>query len=518
MYGRLAGMTGTARTEAEEFMQIYGLEVVPIPTHRPMIRSDGNDRIYRTAAGKLKCIVEDICDCHQRSQPVLIGTTSVAGSEQIAAELDKHEIRYSMLNAKHHASEARIIAQAGEPGAVTISANMAGRGTDIVLGGNAEMLKREVDADANLDEDERAGRRAEIDERCREGYEQAVAAGGLRIIGTERHESRRIDNQLRGRSGRQGDPGSSQFYLSFDDPLLRVFAAERMAKIMMALDIEEDEAIESKLVTRQIEGAQRRIESYNYDIRKQLLEYDDITNDQRRTLYAQREQILCADDVGAIADDLLADAVRSVCAEHLPPDAPEELWNPAAAEEAFGRLVPAPVPIGAWLAADDSLDGAAVAEKAVEVVAAAAAERIDALGAEDREKIVRSLIINIIDSRWHGHLAALDHLRQSIGLRGLAQKNPKQEYRREALELFNTMLGEVRLTVLKVLTSVSVQQKPVAPARPPAADRKQPEASVPAAAETAAGAERTPPRKPMRNDPCPCGSGRKYKNCCGRRR
>ena len=518
MYKKIAGMTGTAATEADEFMQIYGLEVVPIPTHRQMIRQDGNDRVYRSAAGKLKCIIDDIADCHQRGQPVLVGTTSVASSEQIAAELEGLEIGYHMLNAKHHASEAKIIAGAGEPGAVTISANMAGRGTDIVLGGNPELLKAQAIAEADLEAAERDKRFAEIDEKCRQDYEKAVAAGGLRIIGTERHESRRIDNQLRGRSGRQGDPGSSQFYLSFEDPLLRVFAAERMSKIMQALDIAEDEAIESKLVSRQIEAAQRRIESYNYDIRKQLLEFDDITNDQRRILYAQREQILGAEDIDPIAAELIGEAVRSICAEHLPPDAPEELWQPAAAEEAFARLLPAPVPVGQWLAEDDSLDGAAVAEKAVEVALTAAAGRAADLPPEQSQKVRRSLIVNIIDGRWRSHLAALDHLRQSIGLRGLAQKNPKQEYRREALELFNTMLGEVRLTVLQVLANFSIQQKPATPPAAPVATT----ASHPAAGSMAqpppAAADSAQLSKPLRNDPCPCGSGRKYKNCCGRRR
>ena len=511
MYKKLAGMTGTAATEAEEFTQIYGLTVVPIPTHRPMIRADGNDRIYRTAAGKIKCIVEDIRDCHQRGQPVLVGTTSVANSELIAAELEKLEIRYNMLNAKHHASEARIIAQAGEPGSVTISANMAGRGTDIVLGGNAQMLKAEVAADSNLSDDERTAKSAAIDERCQAGYREAAAAGGLRIIGTERHESRRIDNQLRGRAGRQGDPGSSQFYLSLDDPLLRVFAAERMSKIMQALDIDEDEAIESKLVSRQIENAQRRIESYNYDIRKQLLEFDDITNDQRRILYAQREEILGTTDIDKIANELINDAVHSVCAEHMPAEAPEELWKPAAAEAEFKKLMPVPVPIEKWLAEDDSLDAARVADKAAELARAEAAARAADLGPQQSEKIIRSLIINTIDSRWRGHLAALDHLRQSIGLRGLAQKNPKQEYRREALELFNTMLGEVRLNILRILTTVTVSQQPAVQQKP--AIQKQPAVSQQPAAPT-----EQPLRKPLRNDPCPCGSGRKYKNCCGRKR
>ncbi len=498
-YQRLAGMTGTAQTEAEEFSQIYGLEVIPIPTHRQMIRTDANDRVFRTAAGKLRNIVEDIVDCNERGQPVLVGTTSVASSEQIGAELKGKGIAHKMLNAKHHASEALTIAQAGVPGAVTIAANMAGRGTDIILGGNPEPERADVRADESLDEAERERKIAAIDEQHQQRHAAAVEAGGLRIIGTERHESRRSDNQLRGRSGRQGDPGSSQFYLSFEDPLLRVFAADRVSKIMLALKIEEDEALEAGMVTRVIENAQRKVESYNYDIRKQLLEYDDITNDQRRILYAQREQILAADPIAPVADELIADAVRAVCAQHLPPDAPEELWDAAGAEEAFKRLLPVPAPVGQWLAEDEGLDAAGVADRLTELARTEAAARAEALG-ERADAIVRDLILNIIDTHWRGHIAALDHLRQSIGLRGFAQKNPKQEYRREALDLFNGMLHEVRLDTVRVLTTVAVREKP-----PDAAAGAGPDAE-PAAA------------KPLRNDPCPCGSGKKYKNCHGRLR
>lgn len=519
-YDKLAGMTGTASTEAEEFAQIYNLAVLPIPTHMPMIREDGNDRIYRTADGKLRNLIKDIENCYKRSQPVLIGTTSVSSSEQISNELTRKKIQHNVLNAKHHAREAEIIAQAGMPKAVTIAANMAGRGTDIVLGGNIERAYEEINIDESLDEQAKQNACSQLQIKQKQLQEETIKVGGLRIIGTERHESRRIDNQLRGRSGRQGDPGSSQFYLSFEDSLLRIFAAERISKIMVALKIDDDEALEAGMVTRVIENAQRKVEAHNFDIRKQLLEYDDIVNDQRKIIYDHREQILTAENIAQVADELVVSAIQEICNTYLHPNKPEETWLPDVAQEELQKFIPEQIPIKQWLDSDTALSAKGVIERIIDLTRKLIAQRAEKIGSEQITQITRTVVLNIIDSNWRNHLMALDHLRQSVGLRGFAQKNPKQEYRREALELFNQMLINIRLDTAKLLTSIRLKE---AEAPPPNLD------PIPAqdgdittsnnqSANLNQNASPKPANKLMRNDPCYCGSGKKYKNCHGKLR
>ena len=513
-YRRLAGMTGTAQTEAEEFRQIYDLEVVSIPTNQPMIRTDKLDRIYRTTESKLRNSVADIAACHQRGQPVLVGTTSIEGSEQVSLLLSREKIEHEVLNAKNHAREADIIAQAGMPGAVTIATNMAGRGIDIVLGGNIEIERNKLIADPDISAAARAKRLASLENEWNNRHHEVVAAGGLHVIGTERHESRRIDNQLRGRSGRQGDPGTSVFYLSFEDPLLRIFAAERVSGIMQRLKIDEDEAIEAGMVTRVISNAQAKVEGHNFDIRKQLLEYDDIINDQRKIIYTQREDIITATDITPIANEMVTDAARAVCADWLPANAPEEQWQPDKAEQELGKLLPIETPIQRWLEQDDHIKAPDIANRVAELAKQALSAKVAELGTEHSAEIGTMIILNVIDSHWRNHLSSLEHLRMGIGLRGFAQKNPKQEYRREALEMFNHMIIAIRRDAARLLTTVRLREKP-----PPA-----PQATRPIEQATAIPSPPTSPtptseaKRPRRNDPCPCGSGKKYKNCHGRLR
>jgi len=507
MYGKLAGMTGTADTEAYEFQQIYGLETVIIPTHRSMVRKDELDQVYKNAAAKYRAVIRDIRDCHERGQPVLVGTTSIENNELLSTMLRKEGLTHQVLNAKQHAAEAQVIAEAGRPGVITIATNMAGRGTDIVLGGNPRADIAAIENDDTLSEHEKRERIDTIDADWQKRHDAVLAAGGLHIIGTERHESRRIDNQLRGRSGRQGDPGSSRFYLSLEDPLLRIFAADRVAAIMDRLNIPEDEPIEHPWVTRSIENAQRKVESRNFDIRKHLLEFDDVANDQRRVIYQQRNEIMEAEGLRDMVSNLREGVVRSLVAQFMPEGSVEEQWDLPALEQAIGRQTGLEVPVASWLQAEPDLDDAGLVARIAGIAAEAYAEKIAPVDAGSITDFERSIMLQTIDARWREHLAALDYLRQGIHLRGYAQQNPKQEYKREAFQLFSDLLDTIQSEVTQTLMLFRV--RPAEEAAPP------PVAPV----EVRSGSEDLDghglPRV-GRNDPCPCGSGKKYKACHGR--
>lgn len=529
LYSTLSGMTGTALTEAEEFRFIYGLEVVEIPTHRKMMRRDELDRVYQTAAAKYRAVLEDIRECAERGQPVLVGTSAIEDSEKVSAMLRAENLRHEVLNAKQHAREADIVAQAGRPGAITIATNMAGRGTDIVLGGNIEAACRTAQEDKSMSEEEKERKVAEIREEWKKSNETVVQAGGLKIVGTERHESRRIDNQLRGRSGRQGDPGGSVFYLSFEDSLLRVFATRRVASIMDKLSLDEDEAIEARMVSRTIEGAQRKVESHNFDIRRQLLEYDDIANEQRRIIYEQREHILTSEAPAEIAEELRTDHMQALIDGHLPPETPEEEWHPDLLEKTLASDYRLHIPLQQWLKESPDEDRDRVAARIMEAAEADFAKKTEAADPEGLGNFLRSLVLNILDDNWRAHIGSLDGLRQSIGLRGMAQKNPKQEYKREAFEMFERMLASIQTLAARVMYGLSTGERPAAAtgASQPrnlrylhdspdsAAGGPQQDGGRPAAAETVATFRRDKP-KVRRNDPCPCGSGKKYKHCHGK--
>ncbi|GAB1412680.1 MAG: protein translocase subunit SecA 1 [Candidatus Desulfobacillus denitrificans] len=525
MYGKLAGMTGTADTEAYEFHQIYSLETVVIPTNQPMIRDDRMDQVYRTAAEKYRAILADIRDCHRRGQPVLVGTTSIENSELLSGMLDKEKLPHQVLNAKQHAREALIVAQAGRPGMITIATNMAGRGTDIVLGGNVEKQVDALVAEGGLAESEREARIAQLRGEWQTLHGQVVAAGGLHIVGSERHESRRIDNQLRGRAGRQGDPGSSRFYLSLEDPLMRIFAGERLNAIMVRLKMPEGEAIEHPLVTRSLESAQRKVEQRNFDIRKQLLEYDDVANDQRKVIYQQRNELLETDDISetiaAMRQGVLHDAFRI----HVPADSVEEQWDIPGAEAVLAAEYQLPLPIGEWLKAEPNLTDDDIVRRLLDEADKRYAAKVELVGAEPFHHFERNIMLQSLDTHWREHLAALDHLRQGIHLRGYAQKNPKQEYKREAFELFEGLLQIIRNEVTKLLMTVEIRsQEQIEETEPqPVVENVQyHHADYDEALGTAADAEK--PAQPQvrqgekigRNDPCPCGSGKKYKHCHGK--
>jgi preprotein translocase subunit SecA len=529
MYEKLAGMTGTADTEAFEFQQIYHLETMIVPTHRPMVRKDENDLVFRTFKEKVDAIIADVRDCFARGQPVLVGTTSIENSELLSSVLAKEKLPHEVLNAKQHAREAEIVAQAGRLGAITIATNMAGRGTDIVLGGAFERQVLEVREDPELDE---AARKAKIEALMADWqvqHDKVKAAGGLHIIGTERHESRRIDNQLRGRSGRQGDSGSSRFYLSLEDPLLRIFGGERLSAIMTRLKMPEGEPIEHTIVNRSIAKAQNRVESRNFDIRKQLLEYDDVANDQRRVIYQQRNELLESEDISQTIGSMIRGEIEDTVRRHIPPDSVEEQWDLPALEKALASDFQIEAPVAKWVA-DSDVDAATITERLATAAEAAWREREALAGAPVMRQFERSLMLQTVDHHWRDHLAALDHLRQGIHLRGYAQKNPKQEYKREAFELFSDMLDRIKQDVVKVVLTVQVrgreevQAVEEAPAvtnvRYQHADYEEALAATNAADEggTAVAA---PPfvragAKVGRNDPCPCGSGKKYKQCHGR--
>jgi preprotein translocase subunit SecA len=530
LYGKLGGMTGTADTEAYEFQEIYGLETVVIPPNRPTIRKDDNDLIYKTTKEKYDAVIKDIRDCHERGQPVLVGTTSIENSELISGLLQKAKLPHQVLNAKQHAKEAEIIAQAGRPGVITIATNMAGRGTDIVLGGNVEKQVQFLQSDAGLSDDERRARAQKLQDEWKGLHEQVKSVGGLRIVATERHESRRIDNQLRGRSGRQGDPGASRFYLSLDDSLMRIFAGERVRAIMDRLKMPEGEAIEAGIVNRSIESAQRKVEARNFDIRKQLLEYDDVANDQRKEIYSLRNEILESASLDALTANLRKSAMTGVVRNHVPAESLEEQWDLDGLERVLKDEWQLDVPLKAQVEGSDSITDDDILEKVIAAADTLFAGKLEAVGAEQFTPFMRMVLLQSIDSHWREHLAALDYLRQGIHLRGYAQKNPKQEYKREAFELFSQFIDVVRLEVTRLLMTVRIQsQDQVAQAAQaieaqasqlsnvtythPNEDGSVSSEAAPAAA--APGAAAAVP-KVGRNDPCPCGSGRKYKACHGR--
>jgi preprotein translocase subunit SecA len=519
LYDKLAGMTGTADTEAYEFQQIYGLEVVVIPTAKPVARADHTDLVYLTAKEKFAAIVEDVKDCRQRQQPVLVGTASIETSEYLSNLLEKEKIHHQVLNAKFHAKEAEIVAQAGGPGAVTIATNMAGRGTDIVLGGNLEAELAAVD--------EAQHQAISTDWQAR--HEQVLAAGGLHVIGTERHESRRIDNQLRGRSGRQGDPGSSRFYLSLQDNLMRIFASERVAGLMQKLGMQEGEAIEHPWVNKAIENAQRKVEGHNFDIRKNLLEYDDVANDQRKVVYQQRAELMASDDLSETIKVIREDVVNEMISGYIPPESLEELWDVPGLEKALEAEYGHPMPIQQWLDEDDNLHEETLRQRILDELEQAYYEKEALAGKEVLRHFEKAVMLKVLDEQWKDHLGTMDHLRQGIHLRGYAQKNPKQEYKREAFELFSQMLERMKHEVVEILSKVQVKAEEDVEAveeqrrsHVPVSYRHD-EAQSGVAAEAPAAeaeAEKQPfvreGRKVGRNEPCPCGSGKKYKQCHGR--
>ncbi|MDD4977036.1 MAG: preprotein translocase subunit SecA [Gallionella sp.] len=525
MYNRLSGMTGTADTEAYEFQQIYSLETVIIPPNRPTIRKDMMDKVYLTAKEKYLAVITDIKECYERGQPVLVGTTSIENSELLASYLEKEGLPHEVLNAKQHAREAEIIAQAGSPKAVTIATNMAGRGTDIVLGGNIEKQIELVRADEALSEAAKLERIADMKTAWALVHQQVLASGGLHIIGTERHESRRVDNQLRGRAGRQGDAGSSRFYLSLEDPLLRIFASDRVTAIMNKFKLPEGEAIEHSWVTRAIENAQRKVEARNYDMRKQILEYDDVANEQRKVIYQQRTELLESADITETISAMREGVLESAVDLHLPPGSMEEQWDAPALEKTLASDFALDVPVVLWLANEKELDLAGVGARVRETAQQLYQAKVDLVGADNMHHYERAIMLQSLDQHWREHLAALDHLRQGIHLRGYAQKNPKQEYKREAFELFASMLEAIKLEVTQVLMSVQVRsEQDVADVEaPPApenvqyhhADYEEALANPSAETEEAAPFVRAG-EKIGRNDPCPCGSGKKYKQCHGK--
>jgi preprotein translocase subunit SecA len=532
MYEKLSGMTGTADTEAYEFQEIYSLETVIVPTNRPMVRADQNDQIFKTALEKFRAIEADIRDCQERGQPVLVGTTSIENSELLSGMLNQSGLRHEVLNAKQHAREAEIVAQAGKPGNITIATNMAGRGTDIVLGGSIEKQIETIRASEGLSE---ADKQAQIDVIRQEWQplnDRVKAAGGLRIIGTERHESRRIDNQLRGRAGRQGDPGSSRFYLSLEDPLMRIFAGDRVRAIMERLKLPEGEPIEAGMVSRSIETAQRKVEGRNFDVRKQLLEYDDVANDQRKVLYAQRNEVLEAQTIAETIDNLRDGTFTDLVTKHVPPGSVEEQWDINALQMALESDWQIALPIAQIVQDTKSINDEDVLEQVLEAARVAYRQKVDMVGAESWAGFERSVMLQVIDTQWREHLSALDHLRQGIHLRGYAQKNPKQEYKREAFELFSDMLDRVRDDVIRLLMTVRIQtQEEIQQAEQEAAQAVQmqnvqyqhtdyqeaeQQAQEPASqASDHPGTVRNILPKVGRNDACPCGSGKKYKHCHG---
>jgi preprotein translocase subunit SecA len=528
LYKKLAGMTGTADTEAFEFRQIYGLEVLVIPTNKPRQRKDLNDLVYLTREEKFDAIVTDVKDCVENGAPVLVGTASVETSEELSQRFRAAKIPHKVLNAKYHEQEAEIIAQAGRPGVVTIATNMAGRGTDIVLGGS---LEAELESLGEVSE----AQRAELTEAWRQRHEAVLAAGGLHILGTERHESRRIDNQLRGRAGRQGDPGLSRFYLSLEDNLMRIFASDRVKSFMQALGMEKGEAIEHRMVTNAIEKAQRKVEGRNFDIRKQLLEYDDVANDQRQIIYQQRNELLgeadIADTITAIREDVVNEAISS----YIPPMSVEEQWDVPGLERQLEAEFAVTLPLQQWLDQDDSLHEEALREKIVAAVQEAYDTKCADVGPPMR-KIEKQIMLQVLDTLWKDHLATMDHLRQGIHLRAYAQKNPKQEYKRESFALFEQLLQNLKYEVIKFLSHVQIQHQDesalIEARRREAAEREKlafqhAAASAMAEEALASGAAEPAPRetpqtftreqpKVGRNEPCPCGSGKKYKQCHGR--
>ncbi|ATN86884.1 preprotein translocase subunit SecA [Coxiella burnetii] len=524
LYEKLSGMTATADTEAFELQKIYGLEVVVIPTNRPMIRRDESDQVYLTADAKFDAIVNEVKKRHEKGQPLLIGTASIEASELVARFLKKANIKHEILNAKNHEREAKIIAEAGRPGAVTIATNMAGRGTDIVLGGNLEAEMSELD---NLTEEEIQKRKADWQKR----HDAVIAAGGLHVLGTERHESRRIDNQLRGRSGRQGDPGSSQFYLSMEDNLLRIFAAERMSNMMRRLGVKEDDVIEHPWITRAIEKAQRRVEGMNFDIRKQLLEYDDVANDQRKVIYQQRFQLLQTDDISETIEAIREEAVSEMISSFVPPQSLEEEWDIPGLEKQIREDFGLALPIAQWLEKDETLYEETLHQRIIDEITKAYKAKEAKADPKAMREVEKTLMLQLLDHHWKEHLAAMDHLRQGIHLRGYAQKNPAQEYKRESFELFTQMLKRIKYELAATLSKLEIATEEQVAQQQRLYQQSAPELQYHHAEMTAlqpekevAVAEQEEATQPFvrsqpkvgRNESCPCGSGKKYKQCHGK--
>ena len=527
LYGKLAGMTGTADTEAYEFQEIYGLETVVIPPNRPSKRDDQLDRVYKTTREKYEAAIRDIRECHERGQPVLVGTTSIENSEIIDELLNKENLPHQVLNAKQHEREADIVAQAGRPGMITIATNMAGRGTDIVLGGNIEKQVAAVEADESLSEAERQQRIEQMRADWKIEHDKVSALGGLRIIATERHESRRIDNQLRGRSGRQGDPGSSRFYLSLDDALMRIFAGDRVRAIMDRLKMPDGEAIEAGIVTRSIEGAQRKVEARNFDIRKQLLEYDDVSNDQRKVIYQQRNEILDASDlhemITVMRDDVVSDLVR----QYVPAESMEEQWDLAGLEKALESEWRIQLPLQSQVQSAHAITDEEILEKVLQAAREVFEAKVELIGRENFTQFQRAVLLQSFDTNWRDHLSALDYLRQGIHLRGYAQKQPKQEYKREAFELFRQLIDQVKTEVTRVLMTVQVQSREQVEQATEAMEQRSAHSlehmtyGAPSDGDIGGSVEDEPLELPEgarvgRPDPCPCGSGKKYKQCHGK--
>ena len=538
LYTKLSGMTGTADTEAFEFQSIYNLETVIIPTNRPVQRKDFNDQIFRSAEEKFEAVVKDIEECHKRGQPVLVGTTSIENSELVSKLLHQAGLPHNVLNAKEHEREALIVAQAGKVGAITVATNMAGRGTDIVLGGS---LKHQIDAiraDETLSDEEKQAQISALENGWQAEHDRVVAAGGLHIVGTERHESRRIDNQLRGRAGRQGDPGSSRFYLSFEDPLLRLFALDRAAAILNRLAPERGVAIEHGLLTRQIEGAQRKVEGRNFDMRKQVLEYDDVANDQRKVIYHQRNEILNNQDVSDLTKDIREEVISDLVDLHIPPDSMEEQWDIPALEHQLEAEFRLSADIRSWLEADNTLDGQDIKERLIDRIETEYAEKTELVGKKPMADFERNVMLQVIDTQWREHLAAMDYLRQGIHLRSYAQKNPKQEYKREAFAMFENLWRGIKQNIASLLASVQIERNTV----PEEMEERTPtdihathsgapdmeellgesqtdlvtEAFDPTGNNFSLETLAEEGRIVHRNELCPCGSGLKYKQCHGK--
>jgi preprotein translocase subunit SecA len=527
LYNKLSGMTGTADTEAEELLQIYNLEVVVIPTNKPMARTDNTDLVFLSKDEKYNAIIEDIKDCKVRKQPVLVGTASIEVSEHISKLLKNEKIEHNVLNAKQHENEAHIIENAGCPGAVTIATNMAGRGTDIVLGGN-------LDAEIAKNKDAGEEKIKEIDQDWQQRHQQVLDAGGLHVIGSERHESRRIDNQLRGRSGRQGDAGSSRFYLSLQDDLMRIFASDKVGSLMKKLGMEEGEAIEHPWVNRAIENAQRKVEGHNYDIRKQLLEYDDVANDQRKVIYAQRNEMMAETDLSETIKTIREEVVNNIITASIPHGSIDEQWDIEGLENALEEEFGQKMPVAEWLDQDNMLDEAGLRRKILSEIVAEFEQKEQLVGAQGMRNYEKHVMLNVLDKLWKEHLAAMDYLRQSIGLRGYAQKNPKQEYKREAFEMFTELLERMKYEVITILSKVKIQQDEQAEqlddlenAKVENVNYQHPDAQAMQQSEAEAGPQEEgeqPPAQPYhreqkkigRNEPCHCGSGKKYKQCHGK--
>ena len=517
LYENLSGMTGTADTEAFEFQSIYGLEVIVIPTHKPMIRKDYPDLVYLNEEGKYEAIIKDIIDCKENNQPALVGTTSIETSELLSAKLKKLKIKHEVLNAKQHQREATIVQQAGRPGAITIATNMAGRGTDIVLGGNLEAELEAVESSKD-----------EIVENWKKRQEQVLQAGGLHIIGTERHESRRIDNQLRGRSGRQGDPGSSRFYLSMEDNLMRIFGdPERTKSLLSRAGMQEGEAIESKLLSRQIEKAQRKVESHNFDIRKNLLEYDDVSNDQRKVVYHQRNELMEADDIQQSIKSIREEVVEMTVDQFIPSESHEDNWDPEGLTNALEKDFLLPLKISQWIKQDSQLNSENIRERCIEKVQSASEEKESIVGSDLMRMVEKEIMLKQLDIHWKEHLAAMDYLRQGIGLRGYAQKNPKQEYKQEAFIMFSEMLDQIKHDTISMLARIRIQNEQDIQrmeeqrrAEQSMDFNKSENSSLFKQSDNKKKNNSSPyirsEKKVGRNDPCPCGSGKKYKHCCGK--